>query len=577
MHALFGRALRGLVLLMLAGGAAAQVSRYEPASGRLSIPSVSVGDESFTQVELQDLGGLRFALRAASPQSPAAPGVARFDPASGVVTLPAVQVGAETYLNVTLLHVGSQQFVLQSATALPAATREAVRALFAAADAQWATAVPASGAARMALADGCYLHDGRSRAFLVAETDTNALLVAARDAWRIGQRSSNLQVLAERSVLNLDRSVRRELDVQYDLVYADGSRAQGLRTTLVSGSSAGTPRCSTPQSGSEWRLLGNQRLAYVGVRPRVLREERHGTGVAAPVLSYRRELQFVISDPAGHASYAIVTGPGPQGIVEGLAQPFSLKLVSPRLLNSAPELIAAPSSHLNWLDDDPYRYCRRSGGGLPVVAVADCTGQGAVAFDWGLSTSTPDAAADAAFAAMGFAADGVYRVALYADDGWKTVNGHVGRLPLAVYHVSPGRLPARFVDIAGSGPTADAFPRLAFGGWSPQQVRQNLLSATPAPMAVSWNPPAPRADGRVLRLLHAWEYFQGPRTGNAGGAATPTLRYMVYNYPASTALSILSWPVSVRPPELQARTYSEFTLQYGDRNDEIVASRVTFN
>jgi hypothetical protein len=36
------------------------------------IPSVSVGDSIFTQLALKDLGGLRFALQAATLESPAA-------------------------------------------------------------------------------------------------------------------------------------------------------------------------------------------------------------------------------------------------------------------------------------------------------------------------------------------------------------------------------------------------------------------------------------------------------------------------------------------------------------------------
>lgn len=573
MHTMLGRVLRGLVLLVAASGVAAQVARYDPSTGRLDIPSVSVGEESFTQVALQDLGGLRFVLRAATAQQPAAPGVARFDEASGVVTLPAVQVGADTYLNVNLLHAGGQQFVLQSATPLPAGTRDAVQALFAAIDARWATGVPASGAARMALADACYLHDGRSRAHLVAEADANPLLMALRDAWRIGQRSSNLQVLAERVAVNADRSVRRELDVQYDVAYADGSRAQGLRTTLVSGSSAGTPRCAASQSGSDWRLLGNQRLAYVGVRARTLREERRGLGDGALLsVGYRRELQFIVVDPMHHVRYAVISGPGPRQLVDGISRPFSLKLLSPQLARGGADFSTTAGHYLNWQDDDPFRICRGPGGSGGVAERSDCTGQPLAGFEWGSSHAAADARADADFDSLGFVAGGVYRVALYDDEGWKTVNGEAGRTPLAVYHVTLPRLPRALAAVGASG-----FPRLTFGGGSMRQVADNLASATPAPMAVSWNAPAAAGDGRVFRLLHGWEYFQGPHRASATASTWPGRRYLNYLYPAATALSVSAWPVSAGPPELAYKTYVELTLQYGDRNDDILASRLVFN
>lgn len=554
----------------------AEVINFDAATGVVTIPSVSVGPSTYVNVRLQADANFVFSVAAATPQQPATPGVATF--ADGLLTLPAVQVGSQTYLDVTLRDAGNLSFTLQSATPLPAATLDAVNALFTAADAMFATAVPATGALRMSLNDGCWRDDGRTKANFIADWDANAAKYAQRDAYHVGRTRSNVQVLAVRNRTNADGSQRQEIDVQYDLVFKDGTRAAAQTTTLISGSSAGTPGCTTPQSAATLRGFGNQQLVRAEVRSRNVRDQRHalaGGAALSPAVNYRRSVQWGIEDPMGNASYVIVTGPGPAATVGGVATQFSLKFISPRLLRSAPELVGKPGNFLNWLDEDGFRYCRAPTNPA-VAAIADCAGLGATAFDYGHTTATPNAANDATFDGQGWVAGSVFRFDVYSDDGWKTVNGHAGRTPIATYYDTLTTLPVPFVDMAGSGPSADRFPRLNFGALSTAQVASNLISATPAPMSVTWNAPPALPGGRGLALFQGWEFSQGPKVGNAGGASNPAYRNIFYNFPGPTATGNAAWSVTAKPADQSAKTYGEFTILYSDRGDNNIISIVSF-
>ena len=150
--------------LVLAGAATAQVTTYDVATGVVTIPSVMAGGASFTNVTLLYRGDSVFDFTGGVEQLPAMPGDAltRYDLVTGVLTLPAVKVGNETFLDVTLLNVGNFVFTLQTATALPASVSADVTAFFRSAEQMLATAVPASGAARIALGDSCWAGNGLS-------------------------------------------------------------------------------------------------------------------------------------------------------------------------------------------------------------------------------------------------------------------------------------------------------------------------------------------------------------------------------------------------------------------------------
>jgi hypothetical protein len=549
----------------------AQISTFDSTTGVLTIPSVSAGGASFTNVTLKADAQLAFTLQGATAQVPAAPGAARYDAATQLLTLPAVRVGSDTFLNVTLRDGGNYNFTLHGATPLAPDTLNGVTALLAAVDAQFASAVPATGAARLLHADGCYLHDGRSRAWLIAETDGNPTGIGTRDAYRIGQLTSNIQVLAERTVTNGDGSTRREIDVQYEQRFKDGSIARDVQQTLVTGSTSGTPHCSTPQSSAQWRLLGNQRLVEVGIRPRNLATQRYKlTDGAAqtPAVDYRRELRFWVTDPLGHATYIVVTGPR---TIKGVPGTMSLKLLSPRVARSAPEMAGKPGNTLNWLDDDNFRLCLASASSAPASAsLANCAGEGASGDNWGSTATSLGAGADAAFDALGFMPGGTFLFAVHADDGWKTVNGHAGRTPIATYTATLRQLPYPFADMA-----AGRFPVLHFDGLSPKLMRDNFVSATPAPLEMRWTAPAAMADNRAFRAQQVWEFFNGRQRGASASAYYPNYRYLHRWYPGAAATQF-DLPITATPATMQAKQSVELLLQFSDRNDGEVISSLLF-
>lgn len=201
-----------------------------------------------------------------------------------------------------------------------------------------------------------------------------------------GRVTANVQFVGARSLTNGDDSSRQELDVQYDVQYADGTVAKVVKETLISGSSAGSPGRANPQDSPQWRAYGNRQLVQTLVRPRLIRDERYSIATGAPVtgsVRYRREVQFVVTDPLANAKYVIMTGPGPSATVGGVAQQFGMKLISPWLLRSAPELAGKNQNFLNWADDDNFATCRTTGAGVPVPSIADCPGLGAQGSNWG--------------------------------------------------------------------------------------------------------------------------------------------------------------------------------------------------
>ena len=567
----------GLAAALLPLAAWSQVSSYDGATKLVTIPSVSVGTGTFTNVTLQDTGNFVFTLQGATAQVPAGPGVASYDISTGVLTLPAVKVGAQTYLDVQLKDVGNYTFTLQAATPLPAETQAAIAALFSQLDTMFATSVPVTGAARFALTDACWRDDGRTRANAIADWDARSAEQVLRNAYQVGRVSSNLQVTAVRNKTNPDGSSRQEIDVLADITYKDGTKATGVKFPLITGSSAGTPGCSTAQTGTALRGIGNQQLVATGVRARNMRDERYAmaTGAAlSPAVNYRRSIQWSIVDPMGNADYVVVTGPGPAATVNGVATQFSLKFLSTRLLRSAPELQGKNGNFLNWLDDDGFRYCR--GGTVPVASISDCVANGATSFEWGWTTATPNTAADEGFAGLGFLAGAVYRFDVYKDDGWKTVNGHAGKTPIATYYDTLVALPHSFVDMAGTGPSADRFPRLDFGALTKAQVASNATSATPAAMSVSWTQPSVPAGANALGLFQGWEFHNGAKVGNTGTAFYPAYRTILYNYPGTGAVSNPTWAVTPKLAEQQNKSYTEFSLLYSDRHDAQIISTVSF-
>ena len=540
--------------------ASAQVTTFDATTGLMTIPSVAVGAATYSKVTLRHIGNNVFTLQDAKAQVPAGPGVGSYNVTSNVLTLPAVKVGEATYLDVTLLNAGNFTFNLLTATALPQSVGAELAAVARELEAQFAQAVPANGAARLSLTDACWRSNGRTRSNYIADYDANVITYKQRDAYAIERKVQNVQVLALRNLVHADGSTRREIDVEYDLAYRDGT-VQRDQQTLLSGSSSGTPGCATPQTGAGLRGIGNQQLVSTSVRAVNYRDERYAltNGAAvSPAVNYRREIQFNIADPMGNAMYATVTGAGPAATVNGTAVQFSMKLLSPRLTRSAPELAGKSGNFLNWLDDDTFRPCRMANGSVPVVSIVDCAGQGTTSNVWGWTTTTPNAAADQGFADQGWQAGGVYRFDIYNDDGWKTVNGQSGKTPIATYFATLERLPYTFVAMT------DKYPLINLGGMSTAQLAANATSATPAALALSWTAPALQADGHLHRLFQVWEFQQGAKVGNASAVFNPAYRTLNRAYPGSTTTATTAFPVSAKLPDQNSKTYTEYNLFFSE-------------
>ena len=114
--------LRRLALLVLAmplGHAWAQGAAFDGARGVLTLPEVRVGNSSYVNVLLDviDPVTLTFRLREATLAQAAGTTNISFDPASGLLTIPAVSVAGDTYsATLAITDAATYTFMLSSAT-----------------------------------------------------------------------------------------------------------------------------------------------------------------------------------------------------------------------------------------------------------------------------------------------------------------------------------------------------------------------------------------------------------------------------------------------------------------------------
>lgn len=114
--------LRRLALLVLAmplGNVWALGATFDGARGVLTLPDVKVGDSTYANVLLDviDPATLTFRLREATPTQAAGSTNISFDPASGLLTIPEVSVSGDTYsATLVLTDAATYTFVLSSAT-----------------------------------------------------------------------------------------------------------------------------------------------------------------------------------------------------------------------------------------------------------------------------------------------------------------------------------------------------------------------------------------------------------------------------------------------------------------------------
>ncbi|UUZ70309.1 hypothetical protein LP416_15350 [Polaromonas sp. P2-4] len=202
-----------------------------------------------------------------------------------------------------------------ASTAASGAALNLATSFLAAYDASLAASIPATGAAALALTDGCVLNNGFSKTLAIAEYDADTLRVASRQ-FEIGSTRTGISVLADRLLTNADGTGRREIDVQYAINYADGTKDEKATQTLISGSSSGSTIangsvCATPEDKADLRFFGNREVVNTFITASNEREGRNvlATG-AAGALVYNKYISLGVRDPANVATYATISGPG---------------------------------------------------------------------------------------------------------------------------------------------------------------------------------------------------------------------------------------------------------------------------
>ncbi len=484
----------------------------------------------------------------------------------------------------------------------PATTPPAVAAINALALVDAASATPftmaTTGAQRTAQLDGCYRDNGSTKAYVAQDFEENKAERIASRAFSVGAVRSNASVVSDTTSTNTDGTTRRVLEVKYNVAYTDGSSVTGATEKFISGSSSGTVDCTTPQAGSDFRVLGNGRLANVQIRAEniLFQQNKLSDGTDFPSAGnsnvLRRQVAFRISDPLGNANYAVVTGPGQSTVVNGVTESFSLKMLSPRLLRSAPELLGKPRNVPNFKDTDQFSPCRNATGGSTSIraSAADCVANGANGNDYGISLTLGTASgvltpADAQFDALQFVAGSVYTVSLYNDDGWKTVNGQAGKTPVAVYTTTMSVLPYTFAEMGAGLPAVDKHPQVNMGtGSLANNAHLAITSATTSTATLAWSLPASSfSDNRVFRLGVATEFFQGAQNNGANCSlasvpAFPRLRFSTDYFPSSAASTNSSGVINVTgtPATLCRKSYAEFSIGYSDRQDRRVVNIVNW-
>lgn len=408
--------------------------------------------------------------------------------------------------------------------------------------------------------DGCYLDSGRNLDAEMARIDTDSMVLASVNRRR-GASRRNAEILAERFGINPDGSDRREIEVRYELVYADGMVKTDTKT-LIQGSSAGTKTaigaCATPQVSQQLRTLGNQRIVGTSVKSLSYVTDRYklsdGTAQASSPRQYYSQIRFDISDPANKATYATISGPGIVGA--------AYKMVAPRLLRTAPEFARRIGNYVDWPDDDTFRACRISltNGNYADAAVADCTANGASSNTWSAAGVDP-AAVDATFAGYGFQANGVYTIKVYNDDGWKTVNGQSGKTPIATYTTELNRLPASAAALAAGAASAYGNGTLSM---TPVQIAALIRSKASGSLKADETLKA-KVDTEALQFSALYFFEQGTTAASTQDNSWPRSRYNPSMVPAigspTVTLDVLPGPAAMTFP-----FYGEVGMIWEDLN-----------
>ena len=265
------------------------------------------------------------------------------------------------------------------------------------------------------------------------------------------------------------------------------------------------------------------------------------------------------------------SSPGPGlGLGASLGTPGSLKLLSVRLLRDAPELAGKRGNAVDWRDIDSFRFCSNSAANNSGPAdTVDCVANGGTGNNWG-SFSNPSAAAlDTNFANLNLKAGDSYTIKIYADDGWKTVNGQADKTPIATYTNILRALPFSAATLAGTGVTTDLYARVSASTKTPAEIASAIRTKTAISTDNTWSAPGTMHDGRLTQLNDTYVFESG--NANANGTAVPSSRQILFSYPGAQATSAkFTFPAPATA--LVLPTFAQIGLDYTNRNDNNVLS-----
>ena len=152
--------------------------------------------------------------------------------------------------------------------------------------------------------------------------------------------------------------------------------------------------------------------------------------------------------------------------------------------------------------------------------MADCTANGAASNTWSASGSDPTAV-DTTFAGYGFQTNGVYTIKVYNDDGWKTVNGQSGKMPIATYTTKLNRLPASAAALAEGAASAYGNGTLSM---TPVQIAALIRSKAGGSLKADETLKA-KVDTEALQFAALYFFEQGTTVASTQENSWPRSRY----------------------------------------------------
>lgn len=156
-----------------------------------------------------------------------------------------------------------------------------------------------------------------------------------------------------------------------------------------------------------------------------------------------------------------------------------------------------------------------------------------------------------------------YTIAVYNDDGWKTVNGQLGKTPIATYANVLRAVPFSAATLAGAGPTADLFARFTSSTKTAGETAAAIRTKAAISTNVTLSAPGTMPDGRVQHLADTYIFEQG--NANTNGTAFPRSRQFVFSYPGGQATAA-TFAIPVPVTALVLPTFVGTAVEYNNRN-----------